>query len=108
MLDEYEVVVEDDSAWEVAETIMRIKKDCEKGNFAEVEELRRRWIERGGKEVEVSGKVVTQEGDDEESSEEEDSDEGMGDAPPAPREPKEKPQPQIDEDGFETVVKKRR
>ena len=108
MLDEFEVVVDDDSAWEIAETIMRIKKDCERGNFAEVQEMNRRWIERGGKEIEVSGKVVTQEGDDEDSeeddSEDDDEDVEMGEAPA----PKEKAPPQIDDDGFETVVNKKR
>ena len=107
MLDEFEVVVDDDSAWEVAETIMRIKKGCERGNFAEVQEMKRRWDERGGREIEVSGKVVTAEGDDdseEESSEEEEEDVEMGEAPA----PREKAPPQIDEDGFETVVSKKK
>ena len=89
---------------------MRIKKDCEKGMFGEVQTMQRKWVERGGKEIEVSGKVVTQEGDDDDeddSEEDDDEDVEMGDAP-APREPKEKQQPQIDEDGFETVVSKKR
>jgi pre-rRNA-processing protein TSR2 len=111
MMDEFEVNVEDDSAYDVAEQIMRMRKDCERGNFAEVRELKRRWDEKGGKvdlsalQVEDHGEQGETDGSDDEEDED-DEDEEMGDAPPPA--PKEKPLPQIDEDGFETVVSKKR
>jgi pre-rRNA-processing protein TSR2 len=112
MLDEFEVNVDDDSSYEVAEQILRVRSECAKGKFDEVDALRRRWEGTKG------GKVVFKKAEDEdgetdwdtESDEEEDDDDDddveMGDAP-APA-PKEKQQPEVDEDGFTKVTKKKR
>ncbi|KFY13375.1 hypothetical protein V492_03314 [Pseudogymnoascus sp. VKM F-4246] len=104
MLDEFEVAVDDGSAGEVADDIIRIRGECEKGNFGGVEELKRRWEGRRGKQVvgqEVQGDEDESESDESES---EDEDVEMGE----PAAPREKPAPQIDEDGFETVVSRKK
>ncbi|RKU48606.1 hypothetical protein DL546_008747 [Coniochaeta pulveracea] len=110
MLDEFEVNVDDDSSYEVAEQIIRVRSDCMKGRFEEVEKLRERWEAKKGKK-EVFKKAEDEDGetdwDDEDDSEEDgDEDVEMGDAPP-PVTRKEKEEPEVDEDGF-TMVKKKR
>lgn len=103
MLDEFEVAVDDDSAYDVAERIMRIRTQCERGDFKEVVEMREEWQRRGGREMGVSGLRVEEESGEEESEEEEDVE--MGEAETAPRERRE---PEIDEEGFQTVVGRRK
>ncbi|KAK0672972.1 putative pre-rRNA-processing protein TSR2 [Cercophora samala] len=117
MLDEFEVNVDDDSALEVSESIIRLRKDCLRGKFDEVETLAKRFNEKVGKKV-VFTKGVDQEeeegewdtDDDDDDEEEDDEDEVMGDAPPelVKTTKKEKEEPQVDEDGFQTVTRKKR
>jgi len=117
MLDEFEVNVEDDSAYEVAEQVVRMRNECLRGKFDEVEALTRRWEAKKGKSEKVE--VVFKKGDDQddtdwdtdddEEDEEEAEDAEMGDAPAlvnAPR--KEKEEPEVDEDGFQKVTRKKR
>jgi pre-rRNA-processing protein TSR2 len=115
MLDEFEVNVEDDSAFEVAEQVVRIRAECLKGRFEEVEALRRRWEGRKGNKV-VFKQAEDQEDetdwdtDDDEDGDEEDGDIEMGEAPPLVEAPtrKEKKAPEVDEDGFTKVTRKKR
>ncbi|CCC13112.1 hypothetical protein SMACR_06330 [Sordaria macrospora] len=111
MLDEFEVNVDDDSAFEVAEQILRVRLGCLKGKFDEVDALRRRFEGKGGKNV-VFKKAEDQDNDtdwDTDDDEEADSDEEMGEAPAlVPTQPKEKVEPEVDEDGFTKVVGKKR
>lgn len=109
MLDEFEVNVDDDSSYEVAETVLRVRAECARGKFDEVEALRRRWeAKKGGKVVFKHAEDQDGETDwDTDSDEDEDEDVEMGDAPPPPA-PKEKTQPEVDEDGFTKVTKKKR
>ncbi|KAK4134898.1 hypothetical protein BT67DRAFT_449205 [Trichocladium antarcticum] len=114
MLDEFEVNVDDDSAFEVAEQVVRVRGECLRGKFDEVEGLRRRWEGKGGEK----GKVVFQraedqdgeetDGDSDEGSDEEDGEEdvAMGEAPALVR--REKEEPEVDEEGFTTVSRKRK
>ncbi|KAK4654619.1 rRNA accumulation-related protein [Podospora pseudocomata] len=109
MLDEFEVNVDDDSAFEVAESIIRIRKDCLKGKFDEVEQLGRRYTEKKG------SKVVFAKGEDQEeegewdTDDDEEEDEDMEDAPALVQAPRrEKQEPEVDEDGFQTVTRKKR
>ncbi|OBT83699.1 hypothetical protein VE02_07579 [Pseudogymnoascus sp. 03VT05] len=107
MLDEFEVAVDDGSAGEVADDIIRVRGECERGNFGGVEELRRRW--EGGRGGAVVGQEVQGEGSEGESeSEEEDEDEDMDMDMGEPAAPRERQAPQIDEDGFETVVSRKK
>jgi pre-rRNA-processing protein TSR2 len=113
MLDEFEVNVDDDSAWEVAETVVRLRSECLKGKFEGVEELRRRWEARKGDKV-VFKKAENEDDDDDEDSEEDDSDEGedadgdveMDDA--APQLVNTRKEPEVDEDGFIKVSRRRK
>jgi pre-rRNA-processing protein TSR2 len=111
MLDEFEVNVDDDSSYEVAETILRVRGEVLKGKFDEVEALRKRWEGKKGGKVEFK-RAEDQDGetdwdtDSDEEEDDEDDDVEMGDAP-APV-PKEKPLPEVDEDGFTKVTKKKR
>ena len=56
MLDEFEVNVDDDSGFEVAEQLVRLRRDCGKGDFREVVEMKRRWDSMGGRED--VGKII--------------------------------------------------
>lgn len=107
MEDEFEVLLEegDPSLWRVAEQIVRVRRDCAKGEFASVETLRERFGENRGKKVEY-----TLEKDDEDSDEDSDSEDGgvdvdMDEAPALVRE---KAEPEVDEDGFTKVTRKKK
>lgn len=111
MLDEFEVAVDDGSAGDVADEMVRLRGLCQKGDFAEVEALKRRWESRGR---DVAG--AFQRGEDEEvetsGSEDEDDEDGEGDVDmdEAPRlvRTREPVVPEVDEDGFTKVSKKKR
>lgn len=112
MLDEFEVNVDDESGFEVAEQIVRMRRNCEKGDVAEVRALKERWDQRGGRDVlqgQFNEQRRTDEEDETDGSEEEDEQEDMdvdmGEPPQLV--PKEKPIPEVDEDGFTKVTKKR-
>jgi pre-rRNA-processing protein TSR2 len=112
MLDEFEVNVDDESAYEVAEQILRIKKNCLKGEFAEVTEMKEKWDARRG--AEDLGKVFERRERGEEEDETDGSDEGdedgdvdMDEAPALGR-TREPVVPEVDEEGFTKVTKKKR
>jgi pre-rRNA-processing protein TSR2 len=112
MLDEFEVNVDDESGFEVAEQIMRLKKDCVKGDFGEVEEMRARWESKKGKDDVGSmfKKAERNEEEDESSGSEEgdeDEDVEMDEAPQLVR-AREPVVPEVDSDGFTKVTKKKR
>ncbi|TQW08646.1 pre-rRNA-processing protein TSR2 [Cordyceps javanica] len=114
MVDEFEVNVDDDSALEVAQQIVRARTQCAAGQFDETNALAERFARLKGSKVGSlfqKAEDPNQDTDDEpDDSEDEDEDEGsdvdMGDAPAAA--PKEKQEPQVDEDGFTMVTKKKR
>ena len=112
MQDEFDVNVEDESEVEVAAGICRLRmRIYENGDVDAADEVRKRWEARGGKVEKVN--VVENTADDEVSDDEYDGDEiedvEMGDAEAPPLVPvKEKQEPEVDEDGFQKVVGKRR
>jgi pre-rRNA-processing protein TSR2 len=113
MLDEFEVNVDDESGFDVAEQIVRMRRDCARGEFAEVRALKERWDQRGGRDVPQSQFKEQQRTDEEDETdgsdyeeEEEGQDVEMGDAPQLVA--REKPIPEVDEDGFTKVTKKKR
>jgi pre-rRNA-processing protein TSR2 len=111
MLDEFEVNVDDDSGYDVAEQILRIRKDCLRGEFEEVRSMKERWDASGGRDV-VRGLFSEQERNEEDdetdtSVNEDEEDVEMDDAPQLVR-VKEKVEPEVDEDGFTKVAKKKR
>lgn len=123
MEDEFEVVVDDGSAAEIALGIVKCRGECERGVWGEERSLcarlEKRWREKGGKE-DVGGAFSRGEDQedtdgDEDDDEEEEGGEGedgegdveMDEAPQLVR-VKEPTVPEVDEDGFTKVVKKRR
>ena len=111
--DEYGTRVEDETEVEVARNIMAIKKEVSEGSTAKIDALHKKWESSNGKEVatgNVNVRENNEEGDWDEVDEESDEDVDMDDAPalvPAqPRQPK--PEPEIDDDGFEKVVSKKK
>ena len=111
MLDEFEVNVDDDSAFEVAEQVVRVRGECLRGRFDEVDALRRRWEGKKGGKV-VFQEVADEDGDtdwDTDDDEEEEEDVEMGDAPElAVQARREREEPEVDEEGFTTVTRKKR
>ncbi|KEQ71694.1 pre-rRNA processing protein, partial [Aureobasidium namibiae CBS 147.97] len=110
MQDEFDLNVEDESEIPVAEEIMKLRKETAEGNFAGFEAVKRRFEERGGK-IPQNLQVVEHKQDGDESSEDESDDEDidMDDAAPAlVSAPREKQEPEVDEDGFTTVVSKKK
>lgn len=112
MLDEFEVNVDDDTAFDVAAEIVRLRGQCARGQFDEVDRLLERWQARKGEKVhfkhgeDQDGETDWEDDDDEDG----DSDDDMEEAPAlvesaAPK--KEKAPPEVDDDGFTKVTRKR-
>lgn len=115
MQDEFDVNVEDESEVEVVRTILRLKKKLSEGDVGEAKDLERRWRSRGKTRVQVHVEENVEEVDDSdgwEGLDDEDGDVEMRDGDDVPplveAKPKEKAQPQIDDDGFTKVVGKKR
>lgn len=116
MWDEFETNVDDDSEVEVAERVLKARAQCAAGSFEFVDELRRRWLATKGKTVQVQvedgGDQETdwESADDDEDDEgsEEDEDVQMDEAPALVAATKERPPPEVDEDGFTKVTRKKR
>ncbi|KAG5984268.1 hypothetical protein E4U55_005426 [Claviceps digitariae] len=118
MIDEFDVNTDDDSGMEVANNIVRARAQCAIGQFDEVKKLAERFNNLKGSNVGTMFKQAEdadQDTDWESDDEDEDGEEGdekneggadvdMADAPA----PKEKPAPEVDEDGFTKVTNKRR
>ncbi|KAF2136402.1 uncharacterized protein K452DRAFT_362560 [Aplosporella prunicola CBS 121167] len=120
MEDEFEVRLEDESEVAVAHTIMKIHTEIfHEAKFTTVDAMEKRWVDRRGKGPNLGNvRVVENDGtnnnnndddDDVYTDEEDGEDMDMDEAPPlVPTAPKEKPEPEVDEDGFTKVIKKRR
>jgi pre-rRNA-processing protein TSR2 len=109
MGDEFETVVEDGSIYDVARRCCAVREEVVvKGEIGIVDVLKKEWAQRGGKEV----KVVKAEKEDaeSESSDDDDDDEDQMDVDSEEKAPKEKvkTEPEIDEDGFTTVVSRKK
>lgn len=110
MLDEFEVNVDDDTAFDVATEIVRLRGQCARGNFDEVDRLLARWQARKGEKVQFTH-GEDQDGetdweDDDEDGEDEDMDEAPALVEAAPPK-KDKAPPEVDDDGFTKVTRKR-
>ena len=117
MLDEFEVVVEEESALEVAEQIVQLRWQCAKGNFAEVDKLARRYHASKGDRVVFAHQKDQEEEDGIDWKDESDEDEGedkgnddveMDEALPVLFPTRKKPAPEVDEDGFTKVVRRKK
>lgn len=112
MGDEFECNVEDESEVVVAGDILKVRsRMMETRSLQAAVEVEQRWKNRGNMKTD---KVVVQEVNqdaDEEEFEGFDDDEDMDEAPAlvsAPKVPKEKPIPEVDDDGFTKVSGKKR
>ncbi|KKZ63327.1 hypothetical protein EMCG_02328 [[Emmonsia] crescens] len=77
MNDEFDVVVDDESAGEIARRIMEVRMDTQAGKFAGVKRMWEEWKAKGGASVDVGvfKKVEVNGDEDEEGVEDEDEDE---------------------------------
>lgn len=107
MEDEFEVVVEegDPSLWKVAEQIVRIRRECAAGEFGSVETLRAQWGENKGRKLEARRGVDEDQETDWDSDESGGADVDMDEAPALVRE---RAEPEVDEDGFTKVSRKKK
>ncbi|KAI9765434.1 MAG: hypothetical protein M1840_007392 [Geoglossum simile] len=119
MSDEFEVDVEDDTAYQVAQVITDIRATTQEGDFSLVDKLHSEWVAKSGnptaifKEVERNDDEDNTDGDSvdlEDSSGDEDGDVEMGDdsAQIDPPKSRQNPGPEVDEDGFTKVVSKKK
>lgn len=112
MNDEFEVMVDDESAGDVAAEIMEFKAQTARGEFGAIQQLWETWQKKGQEKASAASMfkkvdVCDEDQETEEEDEEEDEDVEMGEAPTLVRAPREKVEPEVDEDGF-TMVKKKR
>lgn len=114
MLDEFEVVVDDDSPAQVATSIVKGRQRIIQGDYSEVDQMLAHWEEMQKKkgQEKLPFKMVEEDDDgqdtDWESNVSDEEDLVMDEAPhliQATRQ--EKPAPEVDEDGFTKVVGKK-
>ena len=114
MIDEFEVNVEDESAEEVADLIIKLRSETIRGEYARVEQMKAKWDERQKGGNERLGFVQGQNDDDDDSesddedAEDDDEMDTTEDISSIVITPSEKPAPEADEDGFTKVVGRRR
>ncbi|RDA93917.1 hypothetical protein CP533_4502 [Ophiocordyceps camponoti-saundersi (nom. inval.)] len=117
MADEFDVDVDDESAADVARVIVDARAQCALGQFGHVEALRERFCARGGASVDAMFKQAPgadsdsdwdTDGSKDETGADDGDDTAMNDAPPLATVAKGKPEPQIDQDGFTMVTKKKK
>jgi pre-rRNA-processing protein TSR2 len=113
MLDEFEVVVDDESPAEVAANIMKGRQRIFEGDFGEVDQMLARWADKQkkGQEKLVFKKVEIYD-DDQDTEWESGRDEEDIEMDEAPQlvsvSKEEKSQPEVDEDGFTKVIGKKK
>lgn len=107
MNDEFDVVVDDESAGDVADKICELREDCIRGEYRRLQTIWDAWGERKNN-AGLFKKVEVQDEDQETDEEDEDEDVDMGEAPALVRSTREKPPPEVDEEGFTKVVGKKK
>ncbi|KAL1847016.1 rRNA accumulation-related protein [Paecilomyces lecythidis] len=116
MNDEFDVVVDDGSAGDVALQIMELKAQTQRGEFSEIRAMYEAWKEKMDKKGasaaglfrQVDARDEDQETDDDDDDEEEEDDVEMDEAPTLTRAPRERVEPEVDEEGFTKVVGKKK
>ncbi|EGD99209.1 pre-rRNA-processing protein [Trichophyton mentagrophytes] len=117
MTDEFDVVVDDGSISQIADQICELKAEIEKGKFERVEAM---WEQFKAEEQNGGSKLPANiinrvgvngvddssdnDGEDDEEEDEDDDDIDMEDAPAPRSAPKQREEPEVDEDGFTKVV----
>lgn len=110
MQDEFDVNVEDESEVTVAMSIIGMKNTLAEGELGPAQELERRWKSRGSMKSDINVVDGEIEADDEEwDGLDAEADTDMTEAPPlVESKPKVKAVPEVDEEGFTKVIKKKR
>ncbi|KAL8304957.1 hypothetical protein RB597_004074 [Gaeumannomyces tritici] len=113
MLEEFETAVQDDTAFDVAERIVGLWAQCCRGRLADVDALTERWQARKGKSVSAMFKQGEDQDQDTDWDDTDDDGEDGGDddddeAPALVAEKREKTPPEVDEDGFTKVTRKKK
>ncbi|KAJ5595030.1 uncharacterized protein N7459_001238 [Penicillium hispanicum] len=114
MNDEFDVVVDDESAGNVADEIMEMKAQTARGDFGPIQTMWEAWQKKSQQKSAASGmfKKVDARDEDQETDDEPDESDGgdvdMNDAPALVRAPREKVEPEIDDDGFTKVAGKKK
>ncbi|KAL8393147.1 hypothetical protein RB595_003082 [Gaeumannomyces hyphopodioides] len=113
MLEEFETAVQDDTAFDVAERIVGLWTQCCRGRLADVDALTDKWQARKGKSVSgmfKQGEDQDQDTDwdDTDDDAEDGDDDDMDEAPALVAEKREKTPPEVDEDGFTKVTRKKK
>lgn len=110
MNDEFDVVVDDESSAPVAAQIMEARAQTARGEFGAIQEawdtLQQKLAAKGGAANLAGFKRGEDPGSDDDEDEE--GDEDMGDAPALVSAPREKVEPEVDDDGFTKVVGKKK
>jgi len=111
MQDEFDVNVEDETEVGVASGIMRLRTQIQEGDLSGVEEVKARWEKRKGKKETVNvveNKTEHDDLDDDDEDDEDDEGDVEMDEAPSLAPVREKQEPEIDEEGFQKVVSKKR
>jgi pre-rRNA-processing protein TSR2 len=117
MTDEFDVVVDDGSAGEIADRICELRAEVMSGEFRRVRTLWEDWKAKGGdkgmkntlfRRVETGEEDQETDGEDEDGEDDEDEDVDMEDAPALSQPPRERIEPEVDDDGFMKVVGRRK
>lgn len=110
MLDEFDTHVDDGTAQPVASNMIKLYEECRQLNFSRVEDMYTKWLEKQkngpSKERFVQVDEVSSDEDEEDEGEEEDDDGMDVDMDQDVPELVTKPEPIVDDDGFELVQKK--
>ncbi|KAG1148921.1 hypothetical protein G6F37_002880 [Rhizopus arrhizus] len=102
MVDEFQVILEDDSPYHVAKHLFGLYNQCVQGDFTEVERLREKFKSQNQF---AASSCMKQASDDEDDSGDDDNDE-QGDEDDQDMEEATPEEPLVDEDGWETVRRK--
>ncbi|SCU97706.1 LAFA_0G12816g1_1 [Lachancea sp. 'fantastica'] len=115
LMDEFETNVDDDSALPIAALIIDLYKQCQQEDYSTVESLYAQWKERQeARQVRKDIQIGEDPWNPDVSEGEDESDAEDGDEPPAMVQDSDvdmesdRPEPVVDEDGFELVQKKGR
>lgn len=123
MMDEFDVNVDDASGFDIARQIISLRADSARGRTTALDELRTKYQSRKGKKVQAQAAATENEDDDDDSDSDSDASEGgalnwaddandshdvvMDEAPQLVSASRPKPEPEVDDDGFTTVVRRR-
>ncbi|KAG0336902.1 hypothetical protein BG000_006025 [Podila horticola] len=116
MNDEFSILLEDQSEQHIAKVLEQLYLECTHGRYDLVQTLKQDSQKISGALKGKSQKLKKEGEDEDEDSSDDDEEEGgdgdmdvdMEESSSAPKPRREKAEPIVDEDGFETVVKKRR